>query len=314
MGKIITYILSIINILKILNIPLQLPNMIYYGCYGLMATYFFVTYFKSSKLNTIMCLFVFVGFLSIAMNLIRNPDILYFKPLSRLMSFMIMMLAIGPLFVYSEHKYHIIYHNLLSWGFVMISLISFVLFCLNLSLAYKKGTFIGFTTHSMLLGPICALSTLLLIHRFYLSDNIKIKILYIIGIIIAILTCLLAGSRGALGAMLFAIIFLLYKQYSKKTFSILIFVMLSVIITTKPLWFSYTEAVQKKIEYASEVGHSSRDALWEDRIKEFIDSPILGQGFCAMNRSIATHTSYSDETRGIESGSSWLFLLSSMGG
>ena len=59
---------------------------------------------------------------------------------------------------------------------------------------------------------------------------------------------------------------------------------------------------------------SSRDGLWEDRIKEFKAFPIFGVGFASYNLNyIQSEHSINLQSGTVEPGSSWLFLLSSLG-
>ena len=59
---------------------------------------------------------------------------------------------------------------------------------------------------------------------------------------------------------------------------------------------------------------SSRDALWEDRIKEFKAFPVFGVGFASYNLNyIQSENSINRLSGTVEPGSSWLFLLSSLG-
>lgn len=59
---------------------------------------------------------------------------------------------------------------------------------------------------------------------------------------------------------------------------------------------------------------SSRDRLWEDRIKEFKAFPVFGVGFASYNLNyIQSEHSINRQSGTVEPGSSWLFLLSSLG-
>lgn len=66
----------------------------------------------------------------------------------------------------------------------------------------------------MILGPISGITMLNLIHQLFIAKENKIKVMYGMGIVIALLTCFLAGSRGALAAGLFSAAFLIFKQYN----------------------------------------------------------------------------------------------------
>lgn len=306
-------ILWVVNIIKVTIIPLPIPNILYYGCFALVAFFLLIYEGRNCKINIYMLLFILIAFLSTAFNFITNPDIVFFKPLERIVGFVMMMVAVGPLFVYDNKKPHQLFYTLLSWSFTSITLLSFFSYILGMGFVYKKNMFVGVSIHAMVLGPIAAITMLNLIHQLFIIDKLKIKIIYGIGIVIALLTCFLAGSRGALAAGLFGAAFLLYKQYGMRICAAIFTAVIIIGIFTIPFWIPYTETMQKKMDYASEVGHSSRDDLWNDRIKEFEDSPIIGQGFTSINRMVATRTPFSIVSRSLEPGSSWLFILSSLG-
>lgn len=306
-------ILWIVNIIKVTIIPILIPNAVYYGAFALVALLLLVYEGRNCKVNILMLLFILVALFSTAVNTITNPDIAFFKPLERIAGFVMMMIAIGPLFIYDNKEPHSLLHNLLSWSFTIITLLSFVLYLLGVGFVYRKSMFVGVSIHAMVIGPIAGLTILNLIHQLFVAKRSWMKVMCGIGIVVALLTCLLAGSRGALAASLFGAAFLIYKQYNIKICLGIFIIIIVLGIFTAPVWFPYTETMQKKMEYASEVGHSSRDALWDDRIKEFKDSPIIGQGFVSINRAVATHTPFSIVTRSLEPGTSWLFVLSSLG-
>ena len=129
----------------------------------------------------------------------------------------------------------------------------------------------------------------------------------------------LAASRAAILSCLVGVCFLLLILYrQEKSKYILVFFRISLIIAlTSPIWYEYTDNVIKKQERDLEAfgdydTKNSRTDLWNDRIAEFKHSPWIGVGFGSVNQQISTHEKIK---RGgtIEPGSSWLFVLSSIG-
>ena len=57
---------------------------------------------------------------------------------------------------------------------------------------------------------------------------------------------------------------------------------------------------------------SSRDELWNDRIQEFKSSPFFGIGFASISTKSNNHY-YNKEDGKVETGSSWLNILSMTG-
>lgn len=82
-----------------------------------------------------------------------------------------------------------------------------------------------------------------------------------------------------------------------------------------PLWGSALDSVRAKNEGNIKAGGAinSRDKLWTSRINEFSNSPIVGVGFCAIDRTTSKDMNLDERTGMVESGSSWLIILSMTG-
>lgn len=90
-------------------------------------------------------------------------------------------------------------------------------------------------------------------------------------------------------------------------------VALFLVVISSPVWYPYTEKVREKTEARNAMGgqFSSRDDMWNARKAEFESNPVLGIGFSSVDLKKS-----SDSVRangGIEPGTSWLFMLSSVG-
>ena len=239
----------------------------------------------------------------------------------RLLSFSIMLMAIGGL---NQSPTSVAFRSslfrALNLTLVALTVMSFILYPLKLPLLFHpNGLYKGLLNHSMLLGPIAGLSALLnLFSSLYPKRKIKLRLwISIITAIISLLTLLLSGSRGALLSVFIGIVVLLYKRYSHqkiklfKTSSLVIIALL----LSSPIWYPYTEQVRLKQERNLDAGGTfhSRERIWEDRWREFKYSPILGSGFASMNKDLIKGETTNNERGGVEPGSSWLFLLSSIG-
>lgn len=86
-------------------------------------------------------------------------------------------------------------------------------------------------------------------------------------------------------------------------------------VLTAGIWWPYTERIRSKMEGGKIAGSltRSRDDLWDARMTEFKGFPIFGVGFATVKPDYAKTNKVNLETGTIEPGSSWLFLLSSMG-
>ena len=82
-------------------------------------------------------------------------------------------------------------------------------------------------------------------------------------------------------------------------------------VLTVPLWISALSGVMYKQYERSDAGGGvlvSRSGKIENRIDEFLQSPIYGIGFSSTKYNIDIH-----ENGNIEPGSSWLYILSTTG-
>lgn len=87
-------------------------------------------------------------------------------------------------------------------------------------------------------------------------------------------------------------------------------------VSTSALWWPYTERLRQKTETSRKNGGTvaSREGIWQDRIDDLPptlclvwDFPVLILDYIQSEHTINRHTGT------IEPGTSWLFLLSSMG-
>ena len=130
----------------------------------------------------------------------------------------------------------------------------------------------------------------------------------------SVLVCFLGASRAALGATFVALFFYLWFYLGNVgKFMKYLIVALFLVVISSPVWYPYTEKVREKTEARNAMGgqFSSRDDMWNARKAEFESNPVLGIGFSSVDLKKS-----SDSVRangGIEPGTSWLFMLSSVG-
>jgi O-antigen ligase len=174
----------------------------------------------------------------------------------------------------------------------------------------------GITVHSMLLGPIASIS---MCYALYLAVGKEIskkkKYLFAFIAFISFLTALLAASRSALLGGLVALLYLLFdlnKNHMGRWTKNLI-LMLLLFAVSFPIWSQFTTKMMQKSEYGVEQGSvlSSRENLWDSRIKEFKSSPFIGVGYAAASEKIDGMINKSNGQ--IEPGSSWLAISSMLG-
>lgn len=288
-----------------------LPASIFYGWFVIIAMISLIRNSASRKINLTMLLFLIVCFISIVLNEI-NP---FFTPWQRFFGFLIFIMAVGPFF--EDNKSLDLRAKMFKYSKVLIitvTLISFLGFSTGSSMFFNRSGFTGITNQSMVLGPIAGFSTIITLNAFFTSQKKQKRLFYLVIIIISFLVCLLAASRGALVSLLASTLFLIFitfKNNKKKLFKIA-FIIITLFLATSSLWISYAELLLLKNEARVESGDilSGRENMWIDRIEDFKYSPLYGVGFSSMK---FTNNSSMHNNGTFEPGSSWLFLLSTLG-
>ncbi len=315
----------IIRVLALVGVALSLTRCVGLGL-ELISTEFYYLLWTMLALLTIErknsfsvghILFLLVSLFSILLN---NIDAV-FQSEYRLLSFLIMLWVIGGLSRSQRNiSFRVCFFKYLNVSLVGLTLVSFCLYPLGISLlAHSNGLYKGLFNHSMLLGPIAGASTILSVFNcLYPQEIFKIHPrLSVVVAVISILTLLLSGSRGALGAVWVGIMILLYIRYGAQKAKLLkIFLSLIIgLLISGPIWYPYTEQIRFKQERNLRSGGTfqSRERLWEDRWAEFNNSPMIGSGFASMNKKLVKQKLTNNAKGGVEPGSSWLFLLSSTG-
>ena len=144
----------------------------------------------------------------------------------------------------------------------------------------------------------------------------RIKIYWCLGVL-CITAVMFSASRSALVGAIAAITILLYKltgtkaKFMKVATSI---VLLAAV--TLPIWGSALDPVMQKYKgnVAEGSAYSSRENLWSARVMEFESSPLIGVGFDAIDLNLSSASGGYDKDSGmVESGSSWLIILSMTG-
>jgi len=299
-----------------------LPQPFYFSAVGLLGI---MLLFKERVCfsNLFVLLLLFVCMLS----LIFNQPPAYFRAWSRLGAYSLILLVISPM-LFSERA--LILRFKLLFYFLYLSIIlsvgSFFAYFLNINLFERQGeileigagTFSGLMNHSMVLGPISALSAILLFSLLIIPKGIKKKPLKTIGLIAMLLfccgACLLAASRIALVGLVVGIlvtILMAYRKRLSKAFGI-VFLILFIGGITYPVWGKLTTFILQKQEGNVDRGSViySREEKFSARLYEFKSSPIIGIGFCVADPRF---TGVNKSNGRVEPGSSWLAIASMTG-
>ncbi|WP_270541165.1 O-antigen ligase family protein [Bacteroides zhangwenhongii] len=170
----------------------------------------------------------------------------------------------------------------------------------------QAGTFSGLFVHSMLMGPLAALTSLLFFH-VYLYNK---KLIYIILFLIGALATFLSASRGAVMSLVLPIVYSLL--FSNKARGKVAWLLIVSAILAIPVADRVTTGLIEKQQGNLSAGStfSSRQSKWDNRWDEFNSSPLLGVGFGAVDPK---YTNDYNANGGIEPGSSHLSVLSMTG-
>lgn len=313
MDIILFWILFIASLSKFILLFPAFPEILYYGVF--LISFIWLIFRGGIRVSWQYLFFISAILFSVWLNDI--PAL--FRVGFRVAAFFSLVFVVGPFFI-NDHLIRmrrlLFVRSLLILRWIV--LFSFLLKFIAPDMVMGRSGFCGLTNHSMMLSPLAGISLLYGIYRFYLSETSMERYKEIICVCISFLVLILAGSRGALAATLVGVIFFyvrLYKYRIGQLFRIVLFFSV-LVISTSSLWWSYTERIREKMDSSEDVGSltSSRDALWEDRIKEFKAFPVFGVGFASYNLNyIQSENSINRLSGTVEPGSSWLFLLSSLG-
>lgn len=260
-------------------------------------------------------------------SLIVNHPPSFFKAWNRLGVYTLILVVVSPLF-YSDYAVSLRLKVLLYFLYigVILSVGSFFAYFLGINLFERQGemleigagTFSGLMNHSMALGPISALSAILLF-AFIVIPNGKAKKPSRKAVLISLFVfccgaCLLAASRIALVGLVLGVLVVLFvssRDNLAKAFRMIILV-LFIAGVTYPVWGRFTAFVIQKQEGNTAQGSIfySREDKFAARIYEFRSSPIVGIGYCVADPDF---TGVNVTNGRVEPGSSWLAIASMTG-
>lgn len=256
-------------------------------------------------------------YLSCLLSIVLNdiPDL--FNPWGRFASFLLITALVSP-FIESHAftRFRIRVFQYIQW------LLHFVvfgsMFAYFAGISYGRVDFVGITNQSMLLAPVSA--CVILSAFYYLTSKKGVSLtwkVYYIGLFIsAFLTLLLAASRtaiaGTLAAMLMYVL-IVNKNHLQRFVKFLAGVAILLSLSYS-LWSPYLENVNRKNENSIRAGGmtSSRDVHWKKRLKEFESSRFFGIGFSSIALN-GMGANFNEDSGQIETGSSWLSILSMTG-
>lgn len=291
----------------------------YYGCFAINLIYFASKGIK--KLNAAFLLFYVVVILNLI--LIDIPP--FFKPAQRFGLFVFMTLTTTSV-IQSDAavQFRRNLFKYITYGILILSIGSFFCFFLGINLMSRRdlsmsdfdayssngGWFGGLTIHSMMLGPISMIASLL----FFVLYLEKHRASYLVLFFITTMSAVFASSRSALLGIVISFLYSLFfghieSKGKRRIFGLLI---ICTIFTLPISDIAFKGVINKQHNrLAQNSSLNSRQDKFDYRIAEFKSSPFLGVGFCAID--INGGDGYGEYDGRIEPGSSHLSVLSMTG-
>jgi O-antigen ligase len=173
-----------------------------------------------------------------------------------------------------------------------------------------RGDFTGVLWHSMTLGPVAAIAALLA----FVPALHQGSLFWYAMCLADMAVCLLASSRSALVALVAGMLVItgLKLKRSPLVSSLVLACAAAVVIAPtamlEALAFSLPDQLTAGLEQKS--WENSRERHWDARWEEFCSSPWMGIGFSYAWEDSA---GVDEETGGVETGSSYLAILSMTG-
>lgn len=172
--------------------------------------------------------------------------------------------------------------------------------------------FSGFCDQPMWLAAAAAVSTIFCAYLVFVQDKKKRlqQYIYIILLLCSIYVTMISGSRSAFLAAMGAMCVVLYLLVKNKARLIkYVISAAAVALVLSPIFLNRKTfgAMLAKQEYQEEVGGTSRDGLWSDRMAEFKSSPLIGVGFGAHG------VGDNKEVSKVETGGGWISILAQTG-
>ena len=267
---------------------------------------------KHNKNSNLFVLFILLIGISSLINMMLDL---------RLVLFSFILILASP--IYTSLRWHLykkrIMQNLFI-GFIGVVLINLYAKMIGFNLrAMVLGwedltdkQFSGFCDQPMWLAAAAAVSTIFCAYLVFEQKKKKwfLQYFYIILLLCSIYVTMISGSRSAFLAAMGAMCVVLYLLVKNKARLIKYVISAAVVVLVlSPIFFNRKTfgAMMVKQEHQEEVGSTSREGVWNDRMAEFKSSPLIGVGFGAHG--------VGDEKKvgTVETGGGWISILSQTG-
>lgn len=292
--------------------PFFMPKFLYYIGLALLGVQMLRMGIKKNKNSYLFILFILLIVISSLINMMLDL---------RLVLFSFILVLTCP--IYTSLRWHLykkrIMQNLFI-GFIGVVLINLYAKMIGYNLrALVQGwadltdkQFSGFCDQPMWLAAAAAVSTIFCAYLVFEQKKKKWmqQYFYIVLLLCSIYVTMISGSRSAFLAAMGAMCVVLYLLVKNKARLIkYVISAAAVALVLSPIFLNRKTfgAMLAKQEYQEEVGGTSRDGLWSDRMAEFKSSPLIGVGFGAHG------VGDDKEVSTVETGGGWISILAQTG-
>ena len=289
-----------------------LPHFLYYIALTLLGIKMKEMGVKHNKNSNLFILFILLIVISSLINMMLDL---------RLVLFSFILILTCP--IYTSLRWHLykkrIMQNLFI-GFIGVVLINLYAKMIGYNLrAMVQGwedltdkQFSGYCDQPMWLAAAAAVSTIFCAYLVFEQKKKKRmrQYFYIVLLLCSIYITMISGSRSAFLAAMGAMCIVQYLLVKNKVRLIkYVISAAAVAIVLSPIFLNRKTfgAMLAKQEYQEEVGSTSRDGVWSDRMAEFKSSPLIGVGFGAHG------VGEDKEVSTVETGGGWISILAQTG-
>lgn len=289
-----------------------MPKFLYYIGLALLGIKMTRMGIKRNKNSHLFILFILLIVVSSVINMMLDL---------RLVLFSFILILTCP--VYTSLRWHLYKKKILRnifIGFIGVVLINLYAKMIGYNLrAMVQGwedltdkQFSGYCDQPMWLAAAAAVSTIFCAYLVFEQKKKKRmrQYFYIVLLLCSIYITMISGSRSAFLAAMGAMCIVQYLLVKNKVRLIkYVISAAAVAIVLSPIFLNRKTfgAMLAKQEYQEEVGSTSRDGVWSDRMAEFKSSPLIGVGFGAHG------VGEDKEVSTVETGGGWISILAQTG-
>lgn len=292
--------------------PFFMPKILYYIGLALLGYKMVKMGVKQNKNSHLFILFILLIVTSSVINMMLDL---------RLVLFAFILILTCP--IYTSLKWHLykkkIMRNLFV-GFVGVVMLNIYAKMTGFNLRammqqwedLTDKQFSGFCDQPMWLSAAAAVSTIYCAYLVFVQEKKKRSQQYIniLLLLCSIYITMISGSRSAFVAAMGStciVLYLLVKNKGRLIKYVIGSVLLAAVLSPIFMDRKTFGAMMAKQEYQKEIGQTSRDQIWDDRMAEFKSSPLIGVGFGAHG------VGYEKEVSRVETGGGWISILAQTG-